>query len=166
RPTAGAQPPAPRTGQGPLVRSASREWHHVRAGLRKMARQDAVMVVVEARLLIEEIGHLGLAARGTQIAPAVDCVHLGRVARRIGLDDADGARIGPGRGLEIRERGREAAMVRMDAFAARAYPGAASDLMAKAGALVLCIKSEGLRAESMLISQRPQHLQRGAARAE
>ena len=57
------------------------------------------MVVVEARLLIEEIGHLGLAARGAQIAPAVDRVHLGRVARRIGLDDADGAGVGPRRGF-------------------------------------------------------------------
>ena len=57
------------------------------------------MVVVEARLLIEEIGHLGLAARGAQIAPAIDRVHLGRVARRIGLDDADGAGVGPRRGF-------------------------------------------------------------------
>ena len=123
-----------------------------------MARQDAVLVVIEARALIEQIRHLRLAARGAEIAPAVDRVHLGRVARRVALDDPYRAGIGPRWRLQSGERGGEPAMMRMDALAAGAHADAAADLVAEAGALTLGIEAQHLEAEPMLVGQRAQGL--------
>src|SRR5439155_2922333 len=128
--------------------------------------KNAVLVVIEARALIEQVRHLRLAARGAEIAPAVDRVHFGRVARRVALDDADRAGIGPGWDLERRERGGEPAMMRMDALAAGAHADAAPDLVAEAGALTLGIEAQRLETEPMLVGQRAQGLQCGAPRAE
>ena len=99
------------------------------------------MVVIEARPLVEQVGHLRLRARCAEIAPAIDRVHFGRIARRVGLDDRHRPFVRPGRRPERGERGGETSMVRVDAFTPRAQAGTAADLLAEAGALALGVET-------------------------
>src|SRR4051812_26207896 len=114
------------------------------------------MVVVEARPLIQQVGHVGLAARGAEIAPAIHRVDFGRLASGVLLDDADRAGVGPLRRLQRGERRGEAAVMRMDALARGAHAGAAPDLVAKAGAATLAVKAERLEAKPMVVCERAQ----------
>src|SRR3982751_2685420 len=97
-----------------------------------MAREDAVMVIVETRLDFPDLRDFGIVVRRAEIAPAIDNMHLGRFARMVGLHDADPAAVRPLRGLQRGERRAQARMMGVDAFPASAYARAAADLVAKA----------------------------------
>ena len=131
-----------------------------------MASEDAVGVVVEARLVLEELRDLGLAARGAEVAPPVDDMYLGRLARGIALDHADGARMRPVGRLQRGERGGGTRVVREHALFAGAYAGAAPELMAEAAVAARGVDAERLQAKRMLVGESAQRLQRGAPRAE
>src|SRR3954468_5995842 len=124
---------APKKAPELRARSALRERHHPRAGLAEVAGEDAIVVVVEARVAfaqcVEQVGHVRLAARRAEIAPAIDRVHFGGVAPAVFPHDADRAGVRPFGGLERGERGGEPAMMRVDALARRAHAGAATDLV-------------------------------------
>src|SRR5688500_10548115 len=117
-----------------------------------MPREDAVMVVIEARApLFEQLGDLAVAARGAQVAPAVHYVHLGGVASTIVLDDAERPTMRPGGAFQAGERSGDPRMVHMDALLAGAHAKAAAHLVTQARTLALDLKPERLKAEPMLI---------------
>src|SRR5207302_7799047 len=78
-PLAGARRSARRTGRELRARSASRKRQHARRAFAEIAREDAVVVVIEARPLLQQLRDFGLAARSSQIAPAVHRMHFGGV---------------------------------------------------------------------------------------
>src|SRR5438105_92760 len=121
-----------------------------------MAREDAVMVVVEARLAFRDLRDFGIVVRRAEVAPAIDDVHFGRFARMVGLDDADPAAVWPLRCLQRGKRGAQARMMGVDTFPARAYAGAAADLVAKAArAAAAALEAERLQAKRVVVGKRP-----------
>src|SRR5687768_10724542 len=124
------------------------------------------MVVVEARpARFEQLGDFAVAAGGAQVAPAVEDMHFGRLARAIMLDHAERAAVRPLGAFQAGERGGDACMVHMDVFLAGADAGATPDLVAKACALMLHVESERLQAKPMLVRCAAKRLHCSRARA-
>src|SRR5260221_11353230 len=97
--------------RAPAARSASgAQLPQAHAALAQMARKDAVVIEIEARLAarLGQLGELGFRTRGAEGAPAVHQMNLGEFGvpciLRIPLDDAHRAAVGPVRRLEARER--------------------------------------------------------------
>ena len=115
------------------------------------------MVVVEARARagLQQLGELIVGARRAEIAPLVHHVHLGSVAFRVALDDAERAAMPPRRRPQLDQFTRQARMVLVDILLADARARAAADLMAKARPLARRVEAQRLQAKPVLVGDRP-----------
>src|SRR5205807_459266 len=156
--TASALAPQRRKARGRRARSASAaELHDPHAFPAEMAGEDLVVVVVEARARagLQQLGELIIGARRPEIAPLVHHVHLGSVAFRVALDDAERAAMPPLRRPQLDQFTRQARMVLMDSLLAGAHARAAADLMAKARSLARRVEAQRLQAKPVLVGDRP-----------
>src|SRR5204863_10147258 len=130
--TASALPPARRKDRGWRARSASgAELDDPHAFPAEVAGEDLVVVVVEARARtgLQQPGELVIGARRAEIAPLVHHVHLGGVAFRVALDDAERAAMPPLRRPHLGQLARQARVVLMNILLAGAHACAAADLV-------------------------------------
>src|SRR3989304_10357989 len=154
-----------RTDPERAARSASgRQLDRARVPFREVAREDPVLVVIEARAPapFQQLAQFRVRARAAEVAPAVDDVNLGFLAPAVVFHDADRAAVRPGDRLQARPRGGEARGVGGGAFLARAHPRAAADLMAETGAFAGALEPQGLQAQAVLVGKAAQRLERGA----
>ena len=69
------------------------------ARLAQVAREDSIVVEIEAPApsALQQLGHFGVGARGAEVAPAIDDVHLRVLATPFA--DSERSRVRPVRGF-------------------------------------------------------------------